>query len=114
MTKFDIHVHTQDHENYNTDGVGPAYWKAKGGHTVVIIAGLAGRSGMCAEAEALVAAARASIEVDNDYYRSHVIDWEFVVAGELTGDEKLALEYEGVVRYPDKRLTPAIDFALPA
>ena len=102
---FDIHVHTQDSENYNFDLTpGQDYWKFKSGVTYVIVAGLAPTALIGRWAEALVQKHRGKIEIDNASFRSYIRDWELVPSGQLTEDEVLQQEYDGKVTWPSRRL----------
>ena len=104
---FDIHVATQDHENYS-DVPNRPYWKAKGGRTIVLTGFVvpANRS-IEAAATAVVESHRATIEVRNDYYQSDIIGWGLHPAGQATHDEMQQQEYDGRVSYPSERRVAA-------
>jgi hypothetical protein len=99
-----IHVFTQYRENYSDDPKRP-YWKSKGGSTYVITGfshPLNDRIG--AAGAAVVEAVREQIEYFNDYATNEIIGWEFADGADLTEDEKLQMEYDGKVGYPDQRI----------
>ena len=102
-------ITTQVYENYawredGTLGVGAdAYWKAKGGSDYVV----KNFKGGAAAATAMVMAVRGQIEVDNDGYREHIIDWAIVADNYLTEFERNQLEYDGSITFPAQELQVA-------
>lgn len=100
----DIHVMTQDYENYG-DATRP-YWKPKGG-SIIVLTGFAvpaDPSQIDAAVEAVVNAHRDTIEIHNDYCESDIIGWKMVPAGTLTEDEQMQMEYDGRVDVPSQRV----------
>ncbi len=96
---------TQVYENYawNEDGsIGTgenAYWKAKGGSEYVVK-----NFKDAARITEAVMALRPQVEVDNDYFREHLIDWVVVPSDYLTEFEQNQLEFDGKITYPAKEL----------
>jgi hypothetical protein len=96
---------TQVYENYawNEDGsIGTgenAYWKAKGGSEYVV-KNFKDQSRITE----VVMALRPQVEVDNEYFREHLIDWVVVTDDYLTEFEQNQLEFDGKITYPAKEL----------
>ena len=96
---------TQVYENYawledGTIGTGEqAYWKAKGGSEYVV----KNFKDHDRLTEAVMAL-RPQVEVDNEYFREHLIDWVVVPDDYLTEFEKDQLAFEGKITYPAKEL----------
>lgn len=93
-------ISTQCYENYawredGTLGTGSeAYWKAKGGSDYVVK-----NFRDYNRVTETVMALRSQIEVDNDAFREHIIDWEVVADDYMTQFEKDQLEYEGKITF---------------
>jgi hypothetical protein len=93
-------ISTQCYENYawredGTLGTGSeAYWKAKGGSDYVVK-----NFRDYNRITETVMALRSQIEVDNDAFREHIIDWEVVADDYMTQFEKDQLEYEGKITF---------------
>ena len=98
-------ITTQVYENYAWDedgnlGTGVnAYWKAKGGNDYV----LKNFQDFDRVTE-VVMSLRDKIEVANDAWMEHIIDWTIVADDYLTEFERSQLEYEGSITYPAKEL----------
>ena len=96
---------TQVYENYawledGTIGTGEqAYWKAKGGSEYVV-KNFKDHNRLTEAVMAL----RPQVEVDNEYFREHLIDWEVVPDDYLTEFEQNQLAYEGKITFPTKEL----------
>jgi hypothetical protein len=96
---------TQVYENYawNEDGsIGTgenAYWKAKGGSEYVV-KNFKDQNRITE----VVMALRPQVEVDNEYFREHLIDWVVVPDDYLTEFEQNQLEFEGKITFPAKEL----------
>ena len=96
---------TQVFENYawqedGSIGTGAdAYWKPKGGSDYVVK-----NFKDIGRLTEVVMALRPQIEVDDDYFREHLIDWEVVADDYLTQFERDQLEFDGKITYPAKEL----------
>ena len=96
---------TQVYENYawledGTIGTGEqAYWKAKGGSEYVV-KNFKDHNRLTEAVMAL----RPQVEVDNEYFREHLIDWMVVPDDYLTEFEQNQLAYEGKITFPTKEL----------
>lgn len=100
---MNIHIATQYMENYGTPE--RPYWKYKGGSTYVVEGfthPLNDRIG--AAGAAVVEALRPTLEYANSMAEEYIIDWSFESVDALTENERLQLEYDGRVTYPDKRI----------
>ena len=94
-------ITTQIFENYAWDedgnlGTGVnAYWKAKGGNDYVVK-----NFRDFDRVTEIVMSLRDRIEVANDAWMEHIVDWTIVADDYLTEFEKSQLEYEGKITYP--------------
>lgn len=99
---------TQVFENYawNEDGsIGTgadAYWKPKGGSDYVV-KNFKGHNRLTE----VVMTLRSQVEVDNEYFREHLVDWQVVPDDHLTEFEKNQLEFDGKITYPATELKDA-------
>ena len=100
-------IQTQIQENYGAhdwDGQGecPQYWKFKGGNDYVVK-----NFQDFDRVTVVVMSLRDKIEVANDAWMEHIIDWTIVADDYLTEFEKSQLEYEGRITYPAIELETA-------
>jgi hypothetical protein len=99
-------ITTQIWENYawredGTIGTGAdAYWKPKGGSDYVVK-----NFTDFDKTTGIVVALRSQVEIDNDYFREHILDWEVVPDDYLTEFERSQLEFEGQILYPARELS---------
>lgn len=103
LMSITLHVHTQYMENYG-DAAQP-YWKFKGGDTYVVT-GFSHplTDGIGRAAEVAVESVRASIERSDEFAQIYILDWELVLDGRPTEDERLQQEYDGRVSSPSPRV----------
>ena len=96
-------IRTQDQENYAAHGGfnGTYRWKYKGGYEYKVVGIPAGT-----DYAALVKKLAPTIEEDNNYFISTIIDWSLEDDDYLSNFEKSQLEYEGEIRFP----SPFINF----
>jgi hypothetical protein len=98
-------IQTQVYENYawqedGSIGTGDqAYWKPKGGLDYVVK-----NFKDYDRITEVVMALRGQVEVDNEYFREYITDWELVPDDYLTDFERSQLEYEGQIDHPAKEL----------
>jgi hypothetical protein len=98
-------ITTQIWENYawredGTIGTGAdAYWKPKGGSDYVVK-----NFTDFDKTTGIVVALRSQVEIDNDYFREHILDWEVVPDDYLTDFERSQLEFDGSITFPAKEL----------
>jgi len=98
-------ITTQIWENYawredGTIGTGAdAYWKPKGGGDYVVK-----NFTDFDKTTGIVVALRSQVEIDNDYFREHILDWEVVPDDYLTEFERSQLEFDGSIMFPAKEL----------
>jgi len=98
-------ISTQMYENYgahawNGEGECPQYWKAKGGndHKVLNI-------DVNSDLEKIVEAAKVYFSITtNEYYREYILDWSVEADDFLSHDEKMQLEYDGEIAYPESSI----------
>jgi hypothetical protein len=98
-------IDTQDRENYAAHNgfTGEYYWKMKGGQSVKVINIPKG-----VDPSTIVEAVRSDIEdLDNNYFRSEIIDYNLQEDGWLSCFERSQLEYEGIIVAPE----PTIDWS---
>lgn len=104
--KFNIIVSTQITENYGAhawDGKGqcPQYWKAKGGeeyrHPISLDLSEF-QDGL--KIQSFLKRLSSAVTRDDQFYREHVIDWNFLPVGQLTDGENRQVEFYGYVKYP--------------
>jgi hypothetical protein len=99
-------ITTQVFENYawredGTLGTGAdAYWKAKGGNDYVV----KNFQGGDIAATTAVMALRDKIEISNDGFMEHIVDWMIVADDYLTQFERDQLEYDGSIMFPATEL----------
>ena len=91
-------ITTQVYENYGS--AEKPHWKAKGSSDYVV----KNFSGNYSKALAVVTVLRDKIEVSDEYFREHIIDWAIEADDYLTEDERLQLKYEGKILFPAKEL----------
>ena len=97
-------IDTQDRENYAAHNgfTGEYAWKMKGGQSVKVINIPKG-----VDPATIVEAVRSDIEdLDNNYFRSEIIDYNLQEDGWMSAFELSQLEYEGNIVAPE----PTIDF----
>jgi len=98
-------IDTQDRENYAAHNgfTGEYYWKMKGGQSVKVINIPKG-----VDPATIVEAVRSDIEdLDNNYFRSEIIDYNLQEDGWMSAFERSQLEYEGAIVAPE----PTIDYS---
>jgi hypothetical protein len=98
-------IDTQDRENYaaHQGFTGEYYWKMKGGQSVKVINIPKG-----VDPATIVEALRSDIEdLDNNYFRSEIIDYNLQEDGWMSAFERSQLEYEGSIVAPE----PTIDWS---
>lgn len=98
-------ISTQVYENYGAhdwDGEGecPQYWKAKGGNDYIVKNFTAFNA-----IPSYIMVLRDKIEVNNEFCRERIFDWEVVADDYLTQFERDQLEYEGKITFPAVELT---------
>ena len=98
-------IDTQDRENYAAHNgfTGEYYWKMKGGASVKVI-----NIPKRVDPTTIVEAVRSDIEdLDNNYFRREIIDYNLQEDGWLSCFERSQLEYEGAIVAPE----PTIDYS---
>ena len=98
-------IDTQDRENYAAHNgfTGEYAWKMKGGQSVKVINIPKG-----VDPATIVEALRSDIEdLDNNYFRSEIIDYNLQEDGWMSAFERSQLEYEGSIVAPE----PTIDWS---
>ena len=97
-------IDTQDRENYaaHQGFTGEYYWKMKGGQSYKILNVPQG-----ADPAEIVELVRGDIEdLDNNYFRSEIIDYNLQNDDWMSPFERSQLEYEGAIQYAE----PTIDY----
>jgi hypothetical protein len=98
-------IDTQDRENYaaHQGFTGEYYWKMKGGQSYKVINIPQG-----ADPAKIVETFRSDIEdLDNDYYRSEIIDYSLQPDDWMSPFERSQLEYEGALMVTE----PTFDYS---
>ena len=98
-------IDTQDRENYAAHNgfTGEYYWKMKGGQSYKVLNIPQG-----ADPAKIVETFRSDIEdLDNDYYRSEIIEYSLQNDDWMSPFERSQLEYEGSIVAPE----PTIDWS---
>ena len=100
-------IQTQDYENYGAhdwDGEGdcPQHWKAKGGAEYKVLG-----VPSSVDLDSVVDMVRGEIECDDDSFRTVIRGYFLESDDYLSHDERLQLEFEGEIVYPD----PTIEYA---
>ena len=91
-------IQTQTEENYGSKE--SPHWKMKGGNDYVVKNFTAfGAVG------SFVTVLREKIEIDNEFFKEYILDWEIVSDDYLTHDERLQLKYDGKITFPAIELT---------
>lgn len=97
-------IDTQDRENYaaHQGFTGEYYWKMKGGQSYKVI-----NIPQDAEPAKIMEMFRGDIEdLDNNYFRSEIIDYNLRDDGWMSPFERSQLEYEGNITFAE----PTIDY----
>lgn len=102
MSLVRVIAETQDFSNYGDEN--DPYWKAKGGteYLVAVIPLSEAVKGSAHINETYVEPVLDRIEIDNPMCRCQFIGWELYFEGELTENELLSLQYDGVIDYPPR------------
>ena len=98
-------IDTQDRENYAAHNgfTGEYYWKYKGGQSFKVLNIPKG-----VDPAKIVEMVRSEVEdLDNNYFRSEIIDYNLQEDGWMSAFERSQLEYEGTIQVPEK----TIDFS---
>ena len=98
-------IDTQDRENYAAHNgfTGEYYWKMKGGQSYKVLNIPQG-----ADPAKIVETFRSDIEdLDNDYYRSEIIEYSLQNDDWMSPFERSQLEYEGSIVAPE----PTFDYS---
>jgi len=97
-------IDTQDRENYAAHNgfTGEYYWKMKGGSSYKVLNIPQG-----VDPAEIVETVRSDIEdLDNNYFRSEIIDYNLQEDGWMSAFERSQLEYEGAIVAPE----PTLDY----
>lgn len=92
-----LYIVTQDQENYGDDVI--PHWKMKGGEDFFVPNFEAKTD---AEIDNAVIKLRPQIEVDDGFWKRHIITWMVVPDDFMTDFEKSQMEYDGRITYPTK------------
>lgn len=97
-------IDTQDRENYAAHNgfTGEYYWKMKGGQSFKVLNIPKG-----VDPAKIVEMVRSEVEdLDNNYFRSEIIDYNLQEDGWMSAFERSQLEYEGAIVAPE----PTLDY----
>ena len=97
-------IDTQDRENYAAHNgfTGEYYWKMKGGQSFKVLNIPKG-----VDPAKIVEMVRSEVEdLDNNYFRSEIIDYNLQEDGWMSAFERSQLEYEGTIMAPE----PTLDY----
>jgi hypothetical protein len=97
-------IDTQDRENYAAHNgfTGEYAWKFKGGQSVKVL-----NVPQDADLDQVVEAVRSEVEdLDSNYFRSEIIDYNLQEDGWMSAFERSQLEYEGAILAPE----PTLDY----
>ena len=95
-------IDTQDRENYaaHQGFTGEYYWKMKGGSSYKVLNIPQG-----VDPAEIVETVRSDIEdLDSNYFRSEIIDYNLQEDGWMSAFERSQLEYEGTIQVPEKTI----------
>lgn len=95
-------IDTQDRENYAAHNgfTGEYYWKMKGGQSVKVL-----NVPQDADLDQVVEAVRPQVEdLESNYFRSEIIDYNLQEDGWMSAFERSQLEYEGTIQVPEKTI----------
>ena len=91
-------IRTQMMENYGSTE--NPHWKAKGGGDYVVKNFTAFNA-----VPSYIMMIRDRIEIDNDFCREYIVDYNVETDDYLTQDEKLQLRFDGKISYPAQEVT---------
>lgn len=91
-------IRTQVMENYGS--AENPHWKAKGGNDYVVKNFTAFNA-----VPSYIMMIRDRIEIDNDFCREYIVDYNVETDDYLTQDEKLQLRFDGKISYPAQEVT---------
>lgn len=91
-------IRTQVMENYGS--AENPHWKAKGGNDYVVKNFTAFNA-----VPSYIMMIRDRIEIDNDFCREYIVDYNVETDDYLTHDEKLQLRFDGKISYPAQEVT---------